>query len=127
MTWMRQHCCRWRESCFHELFKYVIPYIVILGDFNSVVNTSDRFSGVLDKTSAQLSFLFDQHSFIELQGSHHYSFTYHHPLVPQRKSRLDRIYFNFSTQKLRGSTRHVSFSDHYLVEAYRLPDLDTGP
>ena len=112
---------------FHKLFEYCVPHTVLLGDFNSVTDVVDRFLGALDPTSSQLSHLLAQHSFVELRGTHQYSFTYHHPAVSNRKSQLNHIYFNYSIESLCGSSHHVSFSDHYLVEAYKLPVTDSGP
>ena len=60
-------------------------------------------------------------------GSHRYSFTYYHPAVATQKCRLDRIYLNFPMPRCRGFSQHVSFSDHYLVGTYFLPDEDKGP
>ena len=62
----------------------------MLGDFNSVTATADRKSGVLDITSGQLAQLCDQYDLIELPGVH--VFTYQHPTVDMRKSRIERIY-----------------------------------
>ncbi len=80
-----------------------------------------------DTILPSISSLLKENSFSELAGSHQYSFTYHHPSLPQCKSWIDCIYFNFPVPKLWGCVRHVSFSDCYLVEAYRLPDADSGP
>ncbi len=44
-----------------------------------------------------------------------------------RKSRLDCIYINFSIVSLCAYCQHVSFSDHYLVSLFKLPDSDKGP
>ena len=77
------------SSFFYQVFDHVASHTVLLGDFNSMTDGMDRFSGTLDKTSSQLSHLLNMHSFTELQGSHHYTFTSHHPTVSHRKSRLD--------------------------------------
>ena len=37
------------------MFEYCVPRTVLLGDFNSVTNVTDRFSGVLDLTSSQFA------------------------------------------------------------------------
>ncbi len=112
---------------FQTIFEHCALRTVLLGDFNSVVDVTERFSGTLDPTSSQLSHLLRKHSFVELRGSHQYTFTYHHPVVSNRKSHLDRIYFNYSVKLLCGSSHHISFSDHYLVEAYKLLEIDSGP
>ena len=44
-----------------------------------------------------------------------------------RKSCLDCIYLNFQVPNTHGYSHHVSFSDHYLVGIYHLPDTDHGP
>ncbi len=100
---------------------------VLLGDFNSVIDRMDRVSGNLDQTSALLHDLLMANSFVEPNGTHHFSFTYHHPSLAMHKSRLDCIYINFSIISLSGYCQHVPFSDHYLVGLFKLPDSDKGP
>ena len=97
---------------------------MLLGDFNSVTTSFDHLSGKLDDIS---HFLHTSLTQWKPPGSHRYSFTYHHPAVPNRKSRLDRIYLNFEMNNTRGYSQHSSISDHYLVSLYQLPDKDKGP
>ena len=99
----------------------------MMGDFNSVETSFDHLSGNLDSTSELLTSLLNSHSLKELDGTHRFSFTYHHPSSCHRKSRLDCIYLNFALPKVRGYSNHVSFSDYYLVGLYYLPDQDKGP
>ena len=98
-----------------------------MGDFNSVVDAGDRASHTLDHTSAQLCSLLQCFNFVEPRGSHLFSFSYQHPSVLNRKSYLDRIYFNYSIASSRGYTQYMSFSDHYLVGTYNLLCEDMGP
>ncbi len=100
---------------------------MLLGDFNSVTTSSDHLSGKLDDTSHFIHTSLTQWNLQEPLGSHRYSFTYHHPAVPDRKSRLDRIYLNFEMNNTQGYSQHSSISDHYLVGLYQLPDKDKGP
>ena len=100
---------------------------MLLGDFNSVTTSSDHLSSKLDDTSHFLHTSLTQWNLHEPPGSHRYSFTYHHPAVPDRKSKLDRISLNFEMNNTRGYSKHSSILDHYLVSLYQLPDKDKGP
>ncbi len=84
-------------------------------------------SGSLDFTSAQLNQILCNANLCEPRGSQHYTFTYHHPSIAKHKSRLDRIYFNYHNDNIYAFSRHVSFSDHYLVGTFLLPNEDQGP
>lgn len=116
-----------RKSFFQQIFTLTTDNTILLGDFNSVELDIDCFSGHLDDTSTLLSQLIRSHNFSEIPGSHHFSFTYHHPSVATHKSHLDCIYTNFSIPTAHGYSQYVSFSDHYLVGMYILPDKDIGP
>ncbi len=43
-----------------------------------------------------------------------------------RKSRIDRIYINFSHSKLRGYSSYVSISDDYLIGMFEISDQQMG-
>ncbi len=45
-----------RTHFFQVVFQHCNACKALLGDFNSVVDSADRFSGALDRTSAQLDF-----------------------------------------------------------------------
>ena len=78
-------------SFWSEVTKWIIPgEMVILGDFNSITSTNDQASGNLDATSAQLQELLELWKVCELSGSH--TFTYQHPTVGSRKSRIDCMF-----------------------------------
>ena len=100
--------------------------MVMVGDFNSVCNPNDHFSGVLDGTSDQLRDLLASHDLWEPGGSHHLCFTYHHPSMNKHKSCLDCIYTNASFNWL-GYAQPVSFSDHYFVSVFSPRPADVGP
>ena len=118
-----------RHHFFSDVFLFVDDNkkCFLLGDFNSVENGCDRLSGRLDGTSVLLSELLADHRFLEPQGSHRDSYTYHHPSIPERKSQLDRIYMNFSGSTLRGYCAHIPCSNHYLVGISSMPDHSVGP
>ncbi len=99
---------------------------VLLGDFNSITDCTDRVSGNLDPISGLLSNLLSANSLVEPNGTHHFSFTYHYPSLNACKSRLNHIYINFLMDSLHGYCQYVSFSDHYLVSLFKLPDSDKG-
>ena len=101
--------------------------MVLLGDFNSTTQCMDRASGKMDPTSSFLLSLLPLWNLSKLQGSHLYSFSYHHPLLHNRKSRLDRNYANIGWENQHGFSHSVSCSDHYLVGMYSLPSSTRGP
>ena len=114
-------------SFFSDIPKYFTDNMVILGDFNSVESPSDHASGNLDPTSSFLHSLITVWNLKELKGSHLKTFTYHHPSVSTRKSRIDHIYGNGSWMGHLGFSYHISVSDHYLVGTHLLPTKDVGP
>ncbi len=91
-----------RATFFQDCFKLITDCMILLGDFNSVEHITDHFSQRLDDTSSLLNSSLDLYHFSELMGSHRYLFTYHHPTVATCKSRLDRIYLNFSMPRCQG-------------------------
>lgn len=99
---------------------------MVLGDFNSVMDQKDHKSFKLDPTSVQLSSILRTYQLVEPEGVHYQSYTYHHPSLADRKSRLDRIYVNYLSPHLWGYSQHVSFSDHYLVGICLLCLVDMG-
>ena len=64
--------------------------MILLGGFNSIIDSQDRKSGALDQTSEQLAKLLVAGGMIEPSGVR--VFTYQHPSVENRKSRIDCIY-----------------------------------
>ncbi len=88
---------------------------------------TNRLSGNLDHTSTMLGLLLNELDLYEILGYYQKSFTYQHPLIPNCKSHLDRIYVNFNTEKLRGYVSHISFSDYDLVGIFQVPEDNYGP
>ncbi len=79
------------ESFFDTIATWILPgQTYVLGDFNSVTDPTDRVSGKLDVTSSLLYDLLSSNELLEPPGGH--TFTYQHPSVANRKSRIDRIY-----------------------------------
>ncbi len=64
---------------------------------------------------------------MEPEGVQHQCFSYHHPSLANHKSRLDRIYINYTSPCLWGYSQYVSFSDHYLVGLCLQHPADVGP
>ncbi len=104
---------------------FAVDNMMVVGDFNSVIDRVDRLSGNLDSTSALLKKWLGDFNLVEIDGSHRRIFTYHHPLAPEWKSRIDRIYSNFACTK--GYALPVSFSDHYLVGFFYLAIKGSRP
>ena len=100
---------------------------MLLGDFNSVTEKQDRLSQQMDRSSASPNSILEINALKEPLGSHLHSFTYHHPSILKRKSRLDRIYLNYYVESIRGYSSFVTFSDHFLVGLRVLPPDDLGP
>ena len=115
-----------RQALFNSLHKYVWNKTLILGDFNSVIDPCDRLSGNLDPTSDLLKNFLTDHNFWEPNDSHLSTFTYHHPSMPSRKSRLDRCYLNFDSN-WKGYVQFAPFSDHYIVGLFVPKPVDLGP
>ena len=69
-------------SFFQQLFPLVTECTMLLSNFNSVTISSDCLSSKLDDTSHFLQTSLMQWNLKEPSGSHRYSFTYHHPAVP---------------------------------------------
>ena len=88
---------------------------LLLGDFNLVTVSSDRYLQNLDLTSKMLEQLLSFHKFHEPQGTHIHHFSYHHPSIAERKSRIDHIYSTYPMQGLQGFSKYVFFSDYYLI------------
>ena len=116
-----------RKLFFLNSDKMIMDCCMVLGDFNSVTDVKDHLSRHLDSTSSQLRSLLFDHSLEEPRDSHTRTFTYHHPSISQRKSRLDYIYVNYPTPWLIGYIHYVTFSDHYLVSLTLLKPEDLGP
>ncbi len=116
-----------RQEFFDSCFQSITSNWIVLGDFNLVEENSDRISGRLNSTSYYLFSLICSWNLVEPAGSQRFSFTYHHPSLSDRKSRIDHIYANCPLDKLKGYSQYISVSDHYLVGLYKLPDKDKGP
>ncbi len=112
---------------FCKMSDFVNDNTILLGDFNSVVHSSDHLSGNTDATSTLLQDIIISKGLEEIEGPHRNIFTYHHPSVASRKSRLNQIYVSFGHQSLRGYSTHFPGSDHYLVGVFQLPDDTMGP
>ncbi len=100
--------------------------MILLGDFNSVTNSSDRLSGRLDSTSNQLDQLLWEWQVHEPGGTHLSCHTYHHPSLGSHKSHLDRIYMS-QPDKWVGCAQPVLYSDHYVVFLFLPHSSDVGP
>ena len=116
-----------RQDFFASCFQNITSSSIVLGDFNLVEENFDHLSGRLDSTSCYLSSLIHSQNLVEPAGSQRFSFTYHHPSLSDRKSRINCIYVNCSLDKLKGYSQYMSVSDHYLVGLYKLPNMDKGP
>ncbi len=80
-----------RKFFFGELTGRLSAENVILGgDFNLIIDKSDRKSGKLDETSEQLGKIIHTLYLLEPKGSH--QFTYQHPSLSECQSHLDRFY-----------------------------------
>ena len=112
---------------FHDMESLITDCCMVLGDFNSITESQDHYSGNLDSTSVQLAVLLAKHHLVEPDGPHLSCFSYHHPSLTNRKSRLARIYLNYDTVCIRGYAYHTTFSDHYLVGLFLLKPIDLGP
>ncbi len=75
----------WKDF-FMQLASFVTENTVLIGDFNSVTSPMDRLSGNLDSTSFLLHTFLDHSSLTKPPGAHLTSFTYHHPILVDRKS-----------------------------------------
>ena len=115
------------KAFFAELPALISDCTCLVGNFNSVVLSIDWMSGSLDFTSTQLHQILHNANLYEPWGSQHYTFTYHHPSIAKCKSRLDRIYLNYQNDNICAFSRHVSFSNHYLVGTFILLNEDQGP
>ena len=99
--------------------------IVLCGDFNSVMSSSDRISRRLDEMSSLLNKLVRTHNLCEPQGF--LQFTYQHPSLPDRQSRID--YFLVSKHLASmwlGSTHYCAFSDHQAILLFPKKQHDQG-
>ncbi len=118
-----------QRNFFNSLPKYFVPNLFLLGDFNSITDSSDRISSNLDAMSNLLSSMLLMNNLQEPLGSQQSCFTFHHPSAPDCQSRIDQIYINFNSSLLFGYNFHVSFSDHYGIALGRTKkkDLDCNP
>ncbi len=101
--------------------------MILLGNFNSVVASSDRVSGNLDPTSCQLCTLLSDWGLNEPSSPHLTTFTYHHPSDSKHKSQIDHIYMNILSDSYYCYTSPVSFSDHYAMTLNKKNTQDKGP
>ena len=84
-----------RKLFFGDLIGRLSAENVILGgDFNLIIDKSDRKSGKLDETSEQLGKIIHTLYLLEPKGSH--QFTYQHPSLSEHQSHLDRFYISTS-------------------------------
>ena len=99
---------------------------MLLSDFNTVLGYCDRLSRKLDSISGLLGDLVTFASSSEPSG--HVQFTYQHPSVHQRQSRIDYIFLPDSWSLLYKQTAHfIKNSDHYAVQAFPVPLRQSGP
>ena len=116
-----------QKKFFHDVSPYVRDNIILLRDFNSVIETADRKSGELDSTSRELVSLLASWHLSEVLGSHQQVFSYHHPLILERKSQIDHIYTNIQNKSLHRYAAPCSLSDHYLIGLFTIPEGSLGP
>ncbi len=65
-----------RSNFFAQIPSFCTAHTLLIGDFNSVTESSDRMSGNLDPTSTQLQSLLNSNNFMEPLGNHLNTFTY---------------------------------------------------
>ncbi len=116
-----------RLPFFEQMKTYLAGNVMLLGDFNSIVDECDRLSCKIDPTSHILGSILSSSHLVKLCGSHLKTFTYHHPSIASRKSHLDRIYINYDMPRLCSYTQHCSISDHYLVGLFLTRQMGIGP
>ena len=84
-----------RKLFFGDLISRLSAKNVILGgDFNLIIDKSNRKSRKLDETSEQLEKMIYTLCLLEPKGSH--QFTYQHPSLSEHQSCLDRYYVSTS-------------------------------
>ena len=115
------------QKKFFHISPYVRDNMILLRDFNSVIDTADRKSGQLDSTSRELASLLASWYFLEVPGSHQQVFSYYHPSIPERKSQIDCIYTNIQNKSLCGYAVPCSLSDYYLIGLFTVPEVSLGP
>ena len=114
-----------RLTFFVQMSDFLTPITLLLGDFNSVIDSCDRLSNNLDTTSVSLQSILMKWDLKEPPSSHLLSFTYHHPSLSSRKSYLDQYYTNFQST-WRGYCVFAPFSDHYCVGLLLSKPVDVG-
>ena len=114
------------KDFFSALHSVVRGNTILIGDFNSIVDSTDCLSNNRDATSADLGLLLEIFDFYEPPGSHHSTFTYHHPSIALRKSQIDRVYINFSSKWI-GYATPAPYLDHYMVGLFVPKPVDMGP
>ncbi len=63
---------------------------------------------------------------MEVPSPYQHTFSYHHPSIPERKSRIDYIYTNIPNKSLCGYATRCCISDHYLISLFTLADGSIG-
>ncbi len=116
-----------RHIFFEVMSTFLISGKILLRDFNSMTDPSDRLSGNLDGTSHMLDVILLNHNFVEIDGSHRGTFSYFHPSISSRKSQIDRIYINFHNPCLQGYSSFIYISDHYLIRMFSVSPDASGP
>ena len=115
-----------RALLFKAIYKFFTP-MYLLGDFNSVTDASDHHSGRCNSTTNLLSLLLTKKGLVEPKGGHLFSYTYQHPSLSMRKSRIDRIYITDHFSVLLRYTQSFSFTDHYGVGVFLPKSTVSGP
>ncbi len=101
--------------------------ILLCGDFNSVMSSSDRISKRLDETSSLLNKLVRTHNLCEPQVFS--QLMYQHPSLLGRQSRIDYFLVSRYLEGVWfGSTHYCAFSDHQVIILFpkRLNDQGAG-
>ncbi len=133
MTWISHFFCIYapsqvnlQKNFFTNLFSMVRGHVLLIGDFNSVTDSSDQLSGHLDSTSELLGQLLSAHNLYEPRGSHLAMFTYHHQTLAICKSCIDRAYIYFPSKWV-GYASPTPYSDHYMVGLFVPKPIDLAP
>ena len=85
--------------------------IQICGDFNSVTQLDECLSWKLDDISDQLNILIRNHNLTEPVGFD--QFTYQHPSIPERKSKINHFLFSSDIGlEWHSLVKYCAFSDH---------------
>lgn len=114
-----------------SFFEQLIPelnhhHIVLYGNFNSVLQENDRASQQIDGTTDVLNCIIQDTNLSEPSGFS--QFTYQHPSVKERKSRIDLFLVSHCLQGLWfGATHFCAYSDYQAVILFPTKQEQSGP